>query len=66
MIQFRQIIMLSGNHWDRLRASTLIEGEKKGRKIRESKKQRDRGGVSLSFGLPTHFPKLVKVPDSIH
>ncbi len=29
MAQFRQIIMPSGNHSDRLRASTLIKGEKK-------------------------------------
>ena len=31
MAQFRQIIMLSGDHCDRLRASTLIKGENAGR-----------------------------------
>lgn len=64
MAQFRQIIMPSGNHCDRLRASTPIKGKKKS-EIRKTKEQRD-GGMSLSFCLPTHFPKLVKVPDSIH
>lgn len=63
MAQFRQIIMSSGSHSDRLRASVLIKEEKKEREIRESKEQSDRG---MSFCLPTHFPKLVKVPDSIH
>lgn len=29
MAQFRQITMASGNHCDRLRASTLIKGGKK-------------------------------------
>lgn len=62
MAQFRQIIMASDNHSDRLRASTLIKGKEQ--EIRKRKEQSDRG-MSLSFCLPTHFPKLVKVPDSI-
>lgn len=52
MTQFRQIIMLSGNHCDRLRAFTLVGGAK----------DQGEGGRNQAA---THFPKLVKVPDSI-
>lgn len=66
MAQFRQIIILSCNHCDRLRASTAKKGMKKKKsEIRGSKEQKDRR-MSLSFCLPTHLPKLVQVPDSIH
>ena len=64
MALFRQIIMPSGNHCDRLRASTMIMGKKE-QELREGKEQRDRG-MSLSFCLPIRFPELVKVSDSIH
>lgn len=63
MAQFRQIIMPWGNHSDRLR-STLIKGKKRTRD--QGEQEQSDSGMSLSFCLPTHFPKLVKVPDSIH
>lgn len=43
MAQFSRIIMPSGNHCDRLRASTLIKGGKKEEEIRRAKSRGTEG-----------------------